>query len=122
MSIAITESTTVRSGSTAVQSPPLESGDRLSRSEFERRYGAMSDHKKAELIEGVVYLASPVGRAAHGTPHADLICWLGMYRAATPGVVHSDNSTVVLHLNNVVQHHPVTTIEVRPPPDTSTAL
>ena len=31
--------------------PPLESGDRLSRHEFERRYTAMPHIKKAELIE-----------------------------------------------------------------------
>ena len=35
--------------------PPLETGDRLTRSEFERRYHAMPNVKKAELIEGVVY-------------------------------------------------------------------
>ena len=35
---------------------PLENGDRLSRAEFERRYGAMPHLKKAELIEGVVYV------------------------------------------------------------------
>lgn len=39
--------------------PPLESGDRLSRPEFERRYEAASHIRKAELIEGVVYVASP---------------------------------------------------------------
>jgi hypothetical protein len=39
---------------------PLESGDRLTRAEFERRCQAMSEQKKAELIEGVVYLSSPV--------------------------------------------------------------
>jgi hypothetical protein len=33
--------------------PPLEAGDRLTRTEFERRYEAMPDLKKAELIEGV---------------------------------------------------------------------
>ena len=39
--------------------PPLEPGDRLSRAEFERRYVAMPHVKKAELIEGVVYMPSP---------------------------------------------------------------
>ncbi len=38
--------------------PPLENGDRLTRPEFERRYDAMPGLKKAELIEGVVYLPS----------------------------------------------------------------
>lgn len=37
---------------------PLENGDRLTRSEFERRYHAMSSVKKAELIEGMVYMFS----------------------------------------------------------------
>ncbi|MGC8713934.1 MAG: hypothetical protein ACP5RH_16210, partial [Leptodesmis sp.] len=40
--------------------PPLENGDRLTRLEFERRYTAMPDLKKAELIEGIVYMASPL--------------------------------------------------------------
>ena len=38
--------------------PPLESGDRLSRAEFERRYHAHPGIKKAELVEGVVYKPS----------------------------------------------------------------
>ena len=36
--------------------PPLKEGDRLTRAEFERRYMAMPDLKKAELIEGVVHV------------------------------------------------------------------
>ena len=47
---------------------PLENGDRLSRVEFERRYQAMPEHQKAELIEGRVYIASPV-RIIHGQPN-----------------------------------------------------
>jgi hypothetical protein len=35
--------------------PPLEHGDHLSREEFERRYEAMPEVKKAELIEGMVW-------------------------------------------------------------------
>ncbi|MEO1634032.1 MAG: Uma2 family endonuclease, partial [Cyanobacteria bacterium J06631_9] len=46
--------------------PPLENGDRLSRSEFERRYSAMPEVKKAELIEGIVYMASPLRHQPHG--------------------------------------------------------
>jgi hypothetical protein len=34
--------------------PPLESGDRLTRAEFERRYAAMPHVKKAELIDGSI--------------------------------------------------------------------
>lgn len=32
---------------------PLENGDRLTRKEFERRYQAMPNLKKAELIDGM---------------------------------------------------------------------
>jgi hypothetical protein len=47
----------VKHGSTVGKIPPLESGDRLTRFEFERRYMAMPHIRKAELIEGVVYVA-----------------------------------------------------------------
>lgn len=56
--------------------PPLENGDRLSRTEFERRYMAMPKLKKAELIEGIVYMASPLRFEPHAEPHADLMGWL----------------------------------------------
>jgi hypothetical protein len=49
---------------------PLVNGDRLTRAAFERRYEAMSEVKKAELIEGEVYMASPARAEHHGTPHA----------------------------------------------------
>jgi Uma2 family endonuclease len=83
--------------------PRLEPGDRLTAAEFMRRYEAMPDLKKAELIEGVVYMPSPVRYDVHGRPHADLMVWLGTYRAATPGVTAADNSTVKLDNDNVPQ-------------------
>jgi Uma2 family endonuclease len=82
---------------------PLESGDRLTRAEFERRYHAMPYIKKAELIEGVVYVPSPVRSASHAKPHGFIITWLGMYAAATPGVELNDNATVRLDLDNEPQ-------------------
>ncbi len=75
--------------------PPLESGDRLTRPEFERRY-AVSRVKKAELIEGVVYVASPLRHEQHGKPHSRVITCLGVYQAQTPGVDLSDAPTVRL--------------------------
>lgn len=80
----------------------LESGDRLIRTEFHDRYCARPDIKKAELVEGVVYVASPV-RSLHGQPHADIMGWLSAYRARTPGVHLDDNSTVILDDDNEVQ-------------------
>jgi Uma2 family endonuclease len=83
--------------------PVLENGDRLTRAEFERRYEAMPHLKKAELIEGVVYVPSPVRHRQHGSPHAHLISWLGLYAANTPGVEVGDNSSVRLDLDNEPQ-------------------
>jgi Uma2 family endonuclease len=83
--------------------PPLEPGDRLTRDEFERRYEAMPELKKAELIEGVVYMPSPVRQRHHGRPHLHLATWLGNYEAATPGVEGGDNSTARLDLDNTPQ-------------------
>lgn len=95
----------------SVPMPPLESGDRLTRAEFERRYQATPEHFKAELIEGVVYVASPV-RTFHGNPHFNLITWLGVYSVATPGVSGSDNTTTRLDMDNEPQPDALLRIEV----------
>lgn len=83
--------------------PELRPGDRLTRAEFERRYAAMPQVKKAELIEGIVYMPSPVTQEEHGGPHFDVITWLGVYRAATTGVEGGDNSSLRLDLDNEPQ-------------------
>jgi len=83
--------------------PPLVAGDRLTRDEFERRYWSMPHVKKAELIEGVVYMPSPVSLEGHASPHLDLIGWLWVYRAATPGVQGADNATIRLNIDNEPQ-------------------
>ena len=83
--------------------PALENGDRLTRAEFERRYEARPDLKKAELIEGVVHMPSPTRSAGHARPHAAALLWLGTYALATPGVQVNDNPTVRLDLDNEPQ-------------------
>jgi Uma2 family endonuclease len=83
--------------------PPLQSGDRLTRAEFERRYEAMPEHLKAELIEGVVYMASPVRINSHAEPHAAMMAWLSTYWVATRGTQLFDNGTVRLDADNEVQ-------------------
>jgi Uma2 family endonuclease len=83
--------------------PPLEHHDRLSREEFERRYAAMPHLKKAELLKGIVHMPSPVRNDQHGEPHADLVGWLFLYRAGTPGVRAADNTTVRLGLEDEPQ-------------------
>lgn len=82
---------------------PLESGDRLTRAEFHRRYLLRDDIKTANLVEGVVYVASPVHYEQHGKPHAAIITWLGVYTSETPGVGLGDNVTVFLDNENEVQ-------------------
>jgi Uma2 family endonuclease len=91
--------------------PRLESGDHLTRAEFERRYEAMPDLKKAELIEGVAYVGSPVRFDAHAEPHFLVVTWLGVYVAATPGVRAGDNATVRLDLDNEPQPDALLRIE-----------
>src|SRR6266704_2738123 len=91
--------------------PPLENGDRLTRDEFERRYEATPRRNKAELIEGVVHMPSPVRLRNHGGPHADMIAWLGHYRAFTVAVLVGDNSTVRLDMDNEPQPDAVMLIE-----------
>src|SRR6059036_3184272 len=83
--------------------PLLEPGDRLSRDEFERRYQRMPHVKKAELIEGIVYLPLPVRVKKHAEPHSQLGTWLGVYASETRGVGCFDNSTVRLDLDNEPQ-------------------
>ena len=91
--------------------PPLENGDLLTRAEFERRYTAMPKLKKAELIEGIVYMASPLRFEPHAEPHADLMGWLWNYKIATPGVRLGDNPTVRLDVDNEPQPDAVLIID-----------
>ena len=82
---------------------PLQNGDRLARDDFERRYHAMPHVKKAELIEGRVYMPSPVHYVSHGQAHGLLVTWVYTYIASTPHVNAADNATVRLDLDNEVQ-------------------
>ncbi|MCL1494729.1 MAG: Uma2 family endonuclease [Pseudanabaena sp. Salubria-1] len=80
----------------------LENGDRLNRAEFERRYIA-SNIKKAELIEGIVHVASPLRFTPHGKPHSNIITWLGTYQAAITGLEVGIEPTVRLDDDNEPQ-------------------
>ena len=84
--------------------PRLHNGDRLNRFEFARRYEADPEVTRAELIEGIVYLSSPVSLTNHAEPHHDLVGWLAVYSASTNGAVRGgDNATVRFDLDNDVQ-------------------
>src|SRR5215217_7364091 len=75
---------------------PLEQGDHLTRDEFERRYDAMPGLKKAELIDGVVHMPSPVRWSRHASPHVHISGWIAYYEAATPGTQGGDNASIRL--------------------------
>jgi Uma2 family endonuclease len=75
--------------------PLLENGDRLDQKTFHERYEAMPEGVKAELIGGIVYMASPL-KKRHGRPHAQVMTWLGTYEEATPGVESLDNTTTIM--------------------------
>jgi Uma2 family endonuclease len=104
-------STLVRPARSVEVIPPLEQGDHLSREEFERRYEAMSHVKKAELIEGVVYMPSPVSYEGHGKSDADLAGWLWSYHVHTPGTGQANNTTIRLDLDNEPQPDSLLMIE-----------
>lgn len=83
--------------------PLLENGDRLHRAEFERRYAATPHVKKAELIEGIVYVASPLRFTPHAKPHGDLIGWLWTYKTAVGAIELGVEPTVRLDNDNEPQ-------------------
>ncbi len=91
--------------------PKLASGDRLTRDEFERRYTAMTHVKKAELIDGEVYMP-PAVTIDHAEPHAILIGCFIQYWFATLEVTVGDNATV--RLDDRTEPQPDVSMFVRP--------
>jgi len=81
----------------------LESGDHLTREEFHRRYLARPDIKKAELVEGIVWVGGRVSARDHGEPNAAMAGWLGFYAAHVPEVRCALHATVILDDRNEVQ-------------------
>ncbi len=79
----------------AAEAPELHSGDRMTRAEFHRVYETMPPGFQAELIGGIVYVASPLKRR-HGTNHLPLGSVFFTYEAHTPGVESGDNTTILL--------------------------
>jgi Uma2 family endonuclease len=82
--------------------PLLLNGDHLSVPEFERRYEAMPGDGKAELIEGIVFMAPPVSDD-HGNSNSLLAYLLRHYAAATPGAASRVNTSIRLDGSNEYQ-------------------
>src|SRR5262245_58007076 len=84
-----------RSKAPAKTLPPLENGDHLDQKTFHERYEAMPSHVRAELIGGIVFMASPQ-KPQHGQQHQRISRWLDEYEEATPGTLGYVNSTNIL--------------------------
>jgi Uma2 family endonuclease len=82
--------------------PPLENGDRLTRDEFERIWDLHPEIKKAELIDGQVYLDVSVS-TRHSEPHVIMSGWVAVYAATRPELQALSDSTVRLEGENDLQ-------------------
>jgi Uma2 family endonuclease len=75
--------------------PPLQNGDHLDQRTFHARYEAMPEDCRAELIGGVVFMASPQ-KLPHGKGQQIVSQWLGEYVEATAGTETVLNNTQIL--------------------------
>ena len=78
--------------SPVVKPPGLVTGERLTVEEFLRRWEELPDLKNAELIDGVVYVSSPLS-LEHGSLDFLIHWWLAHYAHSTPGCKGGSNST-----------------------------
>ncbi len=81
---------------------PLVEGQRLDQATFHERYEQMPAGTRAELINGVVYMPSPLG-PEHGRAAVPAIVWLSYYQENTPGVDVLDNASTVLDVRREPQ-------------------
>jgi Uma2 family endonuclease len=82
--------------------PRLEAGDHLSQPAFHELYSAMPPKFRAELIEGVVIVPSPL-LTDHARLHSLVMAWLVQYDCATPGTWSLDNTSLLLPPDAEVQ-------------------
>ncbi len=96
------DSTTPAPPAESTTLPPLVAGQRLDRATFHERYSAMPSHVRAELVEGIVFMPSPLSYG-HGNPDEDVAYWLGHYRRKTRGLGGAANATTILSDRDEVQ-------------------
>ena len=78
--------------SPVITPPELITGQRVTVDEFLRRWEDLPHLNDAELIDGVVYVPSPLSRD-HGDRDKRIIWWLTQYADATPGCACGNNVT-----------------------------
>ena len=84
------------------KAPLLDSGYHLSSEEFHDRYTQMPENVRAELIEGIVYVASPI-YMPHSGQHLFLATLCGAYEFETPGILGAIAGSVRLDGSNEYQ-------------------
>src|SRR5262249_25569686 len=94
-----------------VLTPPLRDGDCLTADEFLRRWEAMPEIKHAELIDGIVYMPSPVSDS-HAKYQKTVIWWLVTYENGTPGCESAPEATWLMGDRQVPQ--PDGTLQISP--------
>jgi Uma2 family endonuclease len=92
----------------------LENGDRLTATEFLRRYEAAPDLKKAQLIEGIVHMPSPVRTDLHARPDGLIQGWLFSYALYHPELEVLPNATLLLDPDNAPQPDAILCTAPRP--------
>ena len=80
--------------------PELENGAVMSREEFHAAYADCHEFDRVELIEGVVYLPSPIKVDSHADPHGLILLWLGTYAADKPGIRYFPPASILLDDQN----------------------
>ena len=85
-----------------IEIPPLNSGDNLTVEEFDRRWDLHPEIKRAELINGIVYLELSV-YPPHASNHSHANVWLGVYAAGHPGLSTYTDATVRFDDESVMQ-------------------
>lgn len=85
------------------ESVALDPGDHMDREEFHARYLLRPDIRRAELVQGVVYVPSPARIPEHGSPHNLLNAWIANYALRHPGLIGSSDGTVYLTEDDEVQ-------------------
>ncbi len=73
----------------------LFEGQRLDQPTFHALYEAMLPGTRAELIDGVVHMPSPVS-LEHGESHVTVIVWLAYFAEQSPALRVMDNATTIL--------------------------
>ncbi len=92
----------------------LENGDWLTSVEFLRRYEAEPELKKAQLIEGIVHMPTPVRARSHAEPHGLILSWLGTYSLNHSRLEMLPNATLLLDADNAPQPDAILCTAPRP--------